>query len=225
MLTVQNSYYFSLFVQLISLIIFSMTFSVATSPNLVLVKNAYYIEYVVSIIEFIGYVILGFYLNSKVNITAIRYGDWFITTNMLLVSLSLFLLYNRLREEGKSSQLPMYTFQQIKQEHAPLFLKIMSLNTLMLVFGFLGELQYLNKFVSLSIGLLFFAGSFKLIYDHFVGNVLYNQAFFCVFSFVWLLYAAAFLLPYENKNIAYNLLDLVSKNLFGIFLFFFLYTA
>ena len=96
MFTIESSYYFSLFIQAITLLIFYLTVSsIYYKPQFILLQNAYFIEYVVSIIEFIGYIILGFYIGSKSNITTIRYLDWFITTNMLLVSLSLFSLFNK----------------------------------------------------------------------------------------------------------------------------------
>ena len=93
----------------------------------------------------------------------------------------------------------------------------------MLIFGFLGELNYLNKYVSLILGLFFFTLSFKYIFDNFVQFNFINYITLGIFIFIWLLYAVAFLLDFNTKNIAYNLLDLISKNCFGIFLFFYLY--
>jgi len=160
--------------------------------------------------------------------TAIRYIDWFATTNMLLISLSLFLLFNKIKfsdknEEDKIKELKKYDFTAIKDEYSDLFIKIISFNTLMLVFGFLGEINLINKHIALGLGLLVFGVSFKLIYENFVGNVIFNKIFISVFIFIWLLYAVAFMLDYKNKNIAYNLLDLVSKNFFGLFLFCYIY--
>mgnify|MGYP001462216538 CR=1 FL=1 len=85
MFTIESSYYFSLFVQAITLLIFYLTISsIYYQPQFILLENAYFIEYTVSIIEFIGYIILGFYINSKFNITTIRYADWFITTGQMI---------------------------------------------------------------------------------------------------------------------------------------------
>lgn len=230
MFTIQSSYYFSLFIQAITLLIFYLTVSsIYYQPQFILLENAYYIEYIVSIIEFIGYIILGFYINTKVNITTIRYLDWFITTNMLLVSLSLFSLFNNIYYDDKISEiekyekLKKYNFTFLKQEYGDIFIKIFIANTLMLIFGFLGELKILNKYVSLVIGMFFFSLSFKYILDSFVEYNFINYFTFSIFIFIWLLYAVAFLLDFETKNILYNLLDLISKNCFGIFLFFYLY--
>ncbi len=230
MFTIESSYYFSLFIQAITLLIFYLTVSsIYYKPQFILLENAYFIEYVVSIIEFIGYIILGFYIGSKSNITTIRYLDWFITTNMLLVSLSLFSLFNNIYYDPKKSELEKYDLLQkfdfnfIKQEYGDIFLKIFTANTLMLIFGFLGELKFLNKYISLTIGLFFFTLSFKYIFDNFIQFNYINYITLSIFVFIWLLYAVAFLLDFNTKNIAYNLLDLISKNCFGIFLFFYLY--
>ncbi len=230
MFTIESSYYFSLFIQAITLLIFYLTVSsIYYKPQFILLENAYFIEYVVSIIEFIGYIILGFYIGSKSNITTIRYLDWFITTNMLLISLSLFSLFNNIYYDPKKSELEKYDqlkkfdFNFIKQEYGDIFLKIFTANTLMLIFGFLGEIKFLNKYISLTIGLFFFTLSFKYIFDNFVQFNYINYITLSVFIFIWLLYAVAFLLDFNSKNIAYNLLDLISKNCFGIFLFFYLY--
>ena len=230
MFTIESSYYFSLFIQGITLLIFYLTVSsIYYKPQFILLENAYFIEYVVSIIEFIGYIILGFYIGSKSNITTIRYLDWFITTNMLLVSLSLFSLFNNIYYDPKISELEKYDqlkkfdFNFIKQEYGDIFLKIFTANTLMLIFGFLGEINFLNKYISLTIGLFFFTLSFKYIFDNFIQFNYINYITLSIFTFIWLLYAVAFLLDFNTKNIAYNLLDLISKNCFGIFLFFYLY--
>ena len=230
MFTIESSYYFSLFIQAITLLIFYLTVSsIYYKPQFILLENAYFIEYMVSIIEFIGYIILGFYIGSKSNITTIRYLDWFITTNMLLVSLSLFSLFNNIYYDTKKSELEKYDelkkfdLKFIKQEYGDIFLKIFTANTLMLIFGFLGEINFFNKYISLTIGLFFFTLSFKYIFDNFIQFNYINYITLSIFIFIWLLYAVAFLLDFNTKNIAYNLLDLISKNCFGIFLFFYLY--
>ena len=230
MFTVESSYYFSLSIQAITLLIFYLTVSaIYYKPQFILLENAYFIEGIVSIIEFIDYIILGFYIGSKSNITTIRYFDWFITTNMLLVSLSLFSLFNNVYYDPKKSELEKYDqlkkfdFNFIKQEYGDIFLKIFTSNTLMLIFGFLNEINFLNKYISLTFGVFFFTLSFKYIFDNFIQYNYINYITLSIFIFIWLLYAVAFLFDFHTKNIAYNLLDLISKNCFGIFLFFYLY--
>lgn len=225
MLTLKNSYYFSLIIQLISLVLFLFTFSSEVEPHKILLKNAYNLECFVSVVELIGYFILGYYLHTKTNLTALRYGDWFVTTNMMLVSLSLFLMFNNvyydksLSENEKQENLKKYTFEYLQENYGTEFLKIMFFNTFMLVFGLMGELKFLDKYVSLFIGLILFGLSFYYVVTNFAENILINNIVLGVFIFIWLLYAIAFMMKFEQKNIAYNILDLISKNMFGVFLF------
>ena len=116
-----------------------------------------------------------------------------------------------------------FDFNFIKQEYGDIFLKIFTSNTLMLIFGFLNEINFLNKYISLTFGVFFFTLSFKYIFDNFIQYNYINYITLSIFIFIWLLYAVAFLFDFHTKNIAYNLLDLISKNCFGIFLFFYLY--
>ena len=228
MLTIQNSYTFSLFVQCLSILIFYLTYNLETKPFMILLNNAYLLEYIVSIIEFFGYILLGYYLNTKTNLTLLRYADWFVTTNILLVSLSLFLIFNNiycdeyLSLTEKNHKLEQYTFQFLQKEYMSEFLKIMFFNTSMLIFGFLGELNVIQKNISLGFGLMFFALSFYYVVTNFAKNFLINNVVLGIFIFIWLLYAVAFTMKFDQKNIAYNFLDLISKNMFGIFLFFYM---
>jgi len=206
-------------------VLFLFTFSSEVEPHKILLKNAYNLECFVSVVELIGYFILGYYLHTKTNLTALRYGDWFVTTNMMLVSLSLFLMFNNvyydksLSENEKQENLKKYTFEYLQENYGTEFLKIMFFNTFMLVFGLMGELKFLDKYVSLFIGLILFGLSFYYVVTNFAENILINNIVLGVFIFIWLLYAIAFMMKFEQKNIAYNILDLISKNMFGVFLF------
>ena len=57
-----------------------------------------------------------------------------------------------------------------------------------------------------------------MIYKNYVemGNV--GIKIFTYFVFFWSIYGIVALLPYEIKNMCYNILDLFSKNFFGLFL-------
>jgi hypothetical protein len=41
---------------------------------------------------------------------------------------------------------------------------------------------------------------------------------FVAMFIVWALYGVAAVFPYKEKNVAYNVLDIVSKNFYGVFL-------
>ena len=72
-------------------------------------------------------------------------------------------------------------------------------------------------------GMIFFILSFYTIYNNFVKNNSENLFYLLIFIFIWLLYAVAYLFNYKEKNMAYNMLDLVSKNLFGLFILYVIY--
>ena len=57
-----------------------------------------------------------------------------------------------------------------------------------------------------------------LIYENFAKTSDIGVRTFIYFAGVWGLYGLASLMSYTYKNMAYNILDLFSKNFFGIFL-------
>ena len=89
----------------------------------------------------------------------------------------------------------------------------------MLLFGFLGEKGIMNKNYAFAIAIVAFTLLFYFIYEDYVKdkadslNLLYG-----LFLFVWFLYGVAYYLPVMSKNIMYNILDIIAKSAFGIFL-------
>jgi bacteriorhodopsin len=98
--------------------------------------------------------------------------------------------------------------------------KIIILNMSMMLFGLAGELNYINYNTSIMIGFIPFVCYFKLIYDKYLSNNTDKDKLKLYFFFfiLWTLYGVVAFLPYEQKNIAYNIIDLFSKNLFSVFL-------
>ena len=87
----------------------------------------------------------------------------------------------------------------------------------MLLFGFLGEMKKIPYFLGYVLGMICFIISFSTIFNNFAKGEVQNEQLYGVFTFVWLLYGFAYLMSYKTKNIAYNLLDLISKNIFGLY--------
>jgi bacteriorhodopsin len=92
----------------------------------------------------------------------------------------------------------------------------------MLLFGYLGEIGVISLVAGVAIGFIPFITYFYLIYERFIrtstlpnNTSLQIYAYFLVF---WSLYGIVAVLPYTLKNMIYNVLDLFSKNLFGLFL-------
>lgn len=53
---------------------------------------------------------------------------------------------------------------------------------------------------------------------------IYHKQIYWFFFVVWSLYGFAAILPFIYKNIMYNVLDLFSKNVFGLFLVFYIFS-
>ena len=141
-------------------------------------------------------------------ITSLRYLDWVITTPFLILSFVFFSNY----VENKNKN------QNKKPNYKPLSW-IIPLNIIMLGFGFMGERGLISKQEALIGGFGAFIGMFISIYNSYVKDKSKEMSdIYYPFLSVWLLYGIAFLLPSQEKNICYNLLDLVSKTGFGIFL-------
>ena len=89
---------------------------------------------------------------------------------------------------------------------------------MMLFIGYLGEIQLLNSFYASLFGFIPFFGMFYLVFSNFVQPkyVLDNYILFGIYLGVWSLYGIVYLFKDENKNIAMNILDLISKCLIGL---------
>lgn len=176
-----------------------------------LLKDLLQVELFVQLIEFIFYSWL-LYSFSKVsrNITPFRYLDWNITTPLMLVTLSAYL-----NHDGSKTRL-----HEFLTNHKSSLVIIVLLNASMLLFGLLGELGVLNKYLSTGLGFIPFALNFKYIKDTFLQDSqdLVKNAVFYWFVIVWGMYGVFAVMSYTVKNVGYNILDLFSKNFFGLFL-------
>ena len=143
---------------------------------------------------------------SLKNITAYRYMDWAITTPMLLLALLLFISYLNKDEL-----------------HLIKYLIVLIFNFGMLLSGYLGETDQINRTLSLVIGTGFFIVLILFIWFNYIhGNKIYIQKLvFILFTIVWSMYGVAFVLDEKTKNIMYNFLDIISKVFFGLFMWVF----
>ena len=88
----------------------------------------------------------------------------------------------------------------------------------MLILGYLGEKGKVSKMNAFIYGTLFLIISFGCL-SKFTKNEQYGNIFVGIMFFIWALYGIAFLRPLSEKNIWYNILDLFSKNFYGVFLY------
>jgi bacteriorhodopsin len=148
-----------------------------------------------------------------------RYLDWFFTTNFMILSLSLlFIFYSQKERRDKSNYKKIQNNSNVISDNIFTILPIMFFNTLMLIMGYLGEAQYIQKLYSFSIGFIFFFLSFYLLYVQFANKSINGKRVFYIIAFIWSLYGIAHLFKKIPKNTSYNILDLISKNALGIFL-------
>jgi bacteriorhodopsin len=174
-----------------------------------LLKDLLKVELMVQVVEFMFYSWLVFSFTKSRNITPFRYLDWAITTPLMLITLSAYL-----NHDGSKTRLGDFL-----SKHKDSLVTIVLLNAAMLLFGLIGELGFLNKYLSTALGFIPFAINFKYIKDTFLhtSDVTKNTVFYW-FVVVWGMYGVFAVMPYTLKNTGYNILDLFSKNFFGLFL-------
>ena len=170
-------------------------------------------DLVVQIIELVFYVIFVCYRQLP---TSFRYIDWYITTPVQLISNVALLEYF----SNKT-----VTIEPFFENNTNEIILIVVLNFVMLSFGLLAEFYTNFKFILITLGTAPFIGNFYVIYDKYAvktteGIIL--NTYVCV---IWLLYAVAAYMNYNAKNIMYNILDIFSKNFYGLFVGIYLFYA
>ena len=220
-ISILNSAYFSLYLQfIIGIICFFVIFIPLHTKDIIL-SYILILETIVQFIEFLFYYWLITHFSSiNYEVTFVRYFDWFITTPTMLISIIFFMIYKHDDETNKNDT--VVDISNIFDTYGNLIGYILLFNALMLIFGFLGEIKILNKYLSFFIGFIFFFLSYYLIYDNFVQNNYTNLVIFYVNFIIWSLYGVAYLFSYKLKNISYNLLDIFSKNMNGLLLSFYI---
>lgn len=210
------SYYSSVIIQFLSLIIQGYGYTLNVVPSLHTLKYALNIEFFVSLIEIVVYIWIGTNLGNYSSVMKKRYIDWFITTNALMVSFSLlFIFFYQQKEEVQEEPLPL---NKILHRNISKYVPILSFNTLMLVCGYLGEINYFPKMISVSTGFFFFFLSFYYLYKFFAKYTMIGTQVLYGLAIIWSLYGLAHIFSEKWKNVSYNILDLISKNAFGVIL-------
>jgi bacteriorhodopsin len=208
----------SLVVQIVVGIIDYLAINIHISQKDEILKDLLKLEVFVQGIELIFYVWLIYYF-SKVsrNITPVRYLDWAVTTPLMLITLSAFL-----NHDGQTPS----RLSDFISNHTGSIVKIVLLNGAMLLFGLIGELGYLNHYISTALGFIPFALNFKYIKETFLptDEDNFKHAVFYWFVFFWSLYGVFAVMSYTVKNTGYNILDIFAKNFLGLFLAYIVWT-
>lgn len=209
------SAYISLFIQFITGIIDLFGLSINIPSDKIIFKDLLKVELTVQSIEFIFYIWMILNLYTIKNITPYRYLDWFITTPTMLVT---FLAY---LDNKPYTNLSEFIFNNI-----PIISEIIFLNIFMLLFGLLAELHIIPYTIGILLGFIPFVYYFIRIYNLYIHKDTSKDKInlYWFFLFFWSLYGIAAFTPYVIKNTMYNILDLFSKNGFGVFLVYILWT-
>lgn len=211
---VQKSVIISLIIQVTTTIIqlFGLFFKVSKKDEIL--RSVLKIETIVQIIEGIFYTWLAYSFYKLKDVTNARYYDWIITTPLMLLAT---IIYFKYLETDK-----VYTLSEFVTDNKKEIGIIFVYNWLMLLFGYLGEINYINLFTSISIGFIFFSFLFCEIYKKYVTTTgAFNLFIFLII--VWGLYGISAMMNVNMKNLMYNILDIVSKNFYGLFIFYKLY--
>ena len=178
-------------------------------------------EVFVQFIEGSFYVYWLYNFKTILNITPKRYFDWVITTPTMLINLIFYLIFLEYKDNNISEKL---NFFKLFKEEFYTIITVLLLNWTMLLFGYLGEISVIPVLLGVSLGFVPFLIYYYVIYTKYA--LLSNDGFqiFIYFFIFWSLYGVVAVLPYKIKNMCYNVLDLFSKNFFGLFLTYLIFT-
>lgn len=188
---------------------------IKVSPNILFLKQLMVLEVIVQFVEGAFYVYWFYHFKRILNITPKRYFDWAITTPTMLVTLIFYLIF--LKDNRQN-------FFELFNKEFNTIIVILLLNWAMLFFGYLGEIKAIPVLLGVSLGFIPFFIYYYIIYKKYV---LTNDGLtiFLYFLIIWSLYGVVAIMPYKIKNVFYNILDLFSKNFFGIFLGYLIYKS
>ena len=178
-----------------------------------------------TIVQFIeGFWYLNFYYftfnrNQLNDIATKRYDDWYLYTPIMLLSTAIFMQYTY----EKENKLPVSTLHEILSEKFYPLLSIAFFNYTMLVFGKKYEKKEKGFMNYLYYGFISFFLSFYILYQSFASKSKKGKQLFAFVFVIWFFYGIAALQPTIPKNIYYNILDIISKNFYGIYILYEIY--
>ena len=209
----------SLVVQVIAGIITVYGLFIKVKKEDIILNNILLIDVIVQFIEFIFYIYLAMNLYTLDNniIASQRYIDWVITTPIMLYSTVLYMEYENVATLQPNK---IVTLEKVNEKYGKDIMFILLFNFAMLLFGFLGETNILNKNIAIPLGFVFFGLSFNKIWEVFAKITEISRILFYILIFIWALYGFAAMFSVLPKNIMYNCLDIISKNFYGLFIFY-----
>jgi len=220
-LDVYNSLIASIIIQVITGFVEIASIFIKTPLRFLFLKQMMLLEILVQLIEGSFYIYWFFNFKSISNITPKRYFDWVITTPTMLINLIFYLIFLDYKEKNASDKL---SFFKLFNTEFYTIVTVVLLNWAMLLFGYLGETSVIPVLLGVSLGFIPFVIYYYIIYKKYAVLSDDGLKIFIYFFIFWALYGVVAVLPYKIKNVCYNILDLFSKNFFGLFLAYLLFT-
>ncbi len=219
---VEKTIWFSLLMQLITSIIPLHAFFIKIPENDKILTDILGLETIVQFVEMIFYIWIAYSVLNVNKMASRRYIDWVITTPMMLLSTIMFMKYKETKEIKKDNDLEKKSLntKDFLNDNKENIFSIFGYNLLMLLFGYLGETNVISKYLSIPIGFIFFIKSFEIIYKNYANKTLQGENLFLFLTIIWALYGIAATFPVNMKNVSYNMLDLISKNFYGLYIYY-----
>lgn len=166
-------------------------------------------SFVALIATIIYYFFLKYLAENKLSmekVSRLRYADWFLTTPLLILS---FTLYTSLNNGKESLDFLPLTY-------------IIGLAYGALFFGFLGETSKMNTIYAFVLSFICVGAAGYFFYKEYIEDHPKVTAelkwVFGSFAGIFGLYTITYILENKNKNMGYNILDIIGRAGFGIFL-------
>tara|TARA_Y100000816_G_C25673361_1_gene356857 strand:- start:34 stop:561 length:528 start_codon:yes stop_codon:yes gene_type:complete len=160
---------------------------------------------------------------DRTDITKFRYYDWVFTTPIMLFNTIVYFEYNNIVNSkthstnncSNDTPLTLESFLINNQENVT---KIVIYNFIMLLVGYLQEIGIINIWISSIIGFYFLYLTFDIIYRDYAIKSQENMPIFWIMAIIWSLYGVAAMFETKYKNFMYNILDIISKNFYGLYI-------
>jgi hypothetical protein len=214
-INVYSSLVLSVSVQIITGILDLTVLLLKVPSNIYLIKQLLFWEVIVQVIEGAFYLYWLYDFKNITNITPKRYIDWVITTPTMLITLICYLIFLQHKDLNLAHQLDFFV---LIKDNFDSIVQILSLNWLMLFFGYLSEVKLIPTITGVLLGFIPFLIYYYIIYKKYAIHSKDGMNIFLYFFFFWSLYGVAAMFSYNIKNMFYNILDLFAKNFFSVFL-------
>jgi hypothetical protein len=220
MALVKNTILLSILVQITTLLIGIYAYSFDTNPQNRMLDEIMLIENVVQAVEFSFYFVVAFLVTNIAtkDLAKYRYLDWSITTPLMLITTLLYFVFDKEKQERREKGLNKSNSNAVNtiKENQTNIIKMVLSNAGMLLVGYLQEIGKVSLQTSNIVGFSLLIYSFYILYGY--AQTWTAQTLFWVMFTVWSLYGVASNYGPVIKNTSYNILDIISKNFYGIFL-------